>query len=58
MIHVFLIAALGFIGVAFVLKPYYLVVATSLLMYWMISRDKITHFKKHVIERELQNGSP
>ena len=58
MIHVFLIAALGFIGTAFVIKPYYLSVAKGLLVNWMISQIKFSHFKKHVIERELQNGSP
>ena len=58
MIHVFLIVAFVFIGTAFVLKPYYLAVATRLLMYRMISQIKISHLKKHVTERELQNGSP
>lgn len=58
MIHVFLIAALGFIGTAFVIMPYHLAVATCFLMYWIISQIKFSHLKKHVTERELQNGSP
>ena len=58
MIHVFLIAALGFIGTAFVIMPYHIAVALCLLMYRMISQIKISHLKKHVIEQELQNGSP
>ena len=58
MIHVFLIAALGFIGTAFVIMPYHIAVALCLLVYWMMSRITFPHLKKHMIEWELQNGSP
>ena len=58
MIHVFLIAALGYIGTAFVIMPYQIAVALCLLVYWIMSRITFPHLKKHMIERELQNGSP
>ena len=58
MIYVFLIAAFGLIGTAFVIKPYFLTVATCLLLYLMIIRINFPRFKKRVTEWEQQNGSP
>ena len=58
MIYIFLIDAFGLIETAFVIKSYFLAVATCFLVYLKITRANLPHLKKHVTEWELQNGSP